>query len=95
MPQRSGIRQHKFTKKRLLLPYRPKDGRKYEGSLCPSGALSVDVVGHVDPWMLQRHSHIRPTVADKAMEAMDTPPTCSDPLQNPLQFTPQSSPLLQ
>ena len=29
--------------------------------------------------MLQRYSHIRVTVADKAMEAMDTPPRCSDP----------------
>jgi integrase len=53
------------------------------------------LVGHVDPRMLQRYSHIRVTVADKAMEAMDTPPRCSDPLQNPLQITHPSSPLLQ
>ena len=53
------------------------------------------LVGHVDSRMLQRYSHIRVTVADKAMEAMDTSPTCSDPLQNPLQITHPSSPLLQ
>ena len=52
------------------------------------------LVGHVDPRMLQRYSHIRVTVADKAMEAMDTPPTCSDPRQNPLQITHPSSQLL-
>jgi hypothetical protein len=45
--------------------------------------------------MLQRYSHIRVTVADKAMEAMDTPPRCSDPIQNPLQIGHQSSQLLQ
>ena len=53
---------------------------------------SVDLVGHVDPRMLQRYSHIRVTVADKAMEAMDTPPTRSDPLQGPLQITHPNSP---
>ena len=53
------------------------------------------LVGHVDSRMLQRYSHIRVTVADKAMEAIDTPPTCSAPLQNPLQITHQSSPLRQ
>ena len=34
-------------------------------------------------------------VGFRAMEAMDTPPTCSDSLQNPLQITHPSSPLLQ
>jgi hypothetical protein len=53
------------------------------------------LVGHVDLRMLQRCSHIRVTLADKTMEAMDTPPTCSDPPQSPRQITLPSSPLLQ
>jgi hypothetical protein len=53
------------------------------------------LIGHLDPRMLQRYSHIRETVADKAMEAMDTSPTCSDPLQNPLQITQAAPDLLQ
>ena len=48
----------------------------------------------VSSWQ-QRYSPICVSVAGKAMEAMDTPPTCSDPLQNPLQITHPSSPLLQ
>ena len=42
--------------------------------------------GHVDPRMLERRSHARVAVVDKAMETMDTRPTCNDPLQDPLQF---------
>jgi hypothetical protein len=44
------------------------------------------LVGHVDPRMLERRSHVRVAVVDKAMATMDTRPTCNDPLQGPLQF---------
>ena len=53
------------------------------------------LVGHVDPRMLERYSHVRVAVVDKAMESMDTRPTCSDPLQNPLQITQAAPDLLQ
>jgi hypothetical protein len=66
-------------------------GNSFIGQKDPARRL----VGHVDPRMLERHSHVRVAVADKAMESMDTRPTCNDPLQNPLQSTQMTPGLLQ